>query len=176
MKLIRSFFSLSLCLSLCLCLSLLSNGGAQAEPLGHPVAKPILVISGKIANTNVGDTAQFDRDMLEALGLETVETANPWYDGRVRFEGVSIDKLMRLVGAEGTKVTAVALNDYVSSLPMEDFKKFNVILAMKRDGKYMPVRDKGPLFIIYPYDSNPALRTQTYYTRSAWQVAKIVVE
>jgi hypothetical protein len=111
MKLIRSFFSLSLCLSLCLCLSLLSNGGAQAEPLGHPVAKPILVISGKIANTNVGDTAQFDRDMLEALGLETVETANPWYDGRVRFEGVSIDKLMRLVGAKGTKVTAVALND-----------------------------------------------------------------
>ncbi len=176
MKLIRSFFSLSLCLSLCLCLSLLSNGGAQAEPLGHPVAKPILVISGKIANTNVGDTAQFDRDMLEALGLETVETANPWYDGRVRFEGVSIDKLMRLVGAKGTKVTAVALNDYVSSLPMEDFRKFKVILAMKRDGNYMAVRDKGPLFIIYPYDSDPQLQSQTYYTRSAWQVAKLIVE
>ncbi|GAA5628612.1 hypothetical protein Brsp05_03911 [Brucella sp. NBRC 12953] len=176
MKLIRSFFCLSLCLSLCLCLSLSWNGGAQAEPLARPAGKPILVISGKIANTNVGDTAQFDRDMLEALGLETVETANPWYDGRVRFEGVSIDKLMHLVGAEGTKVTAVALNDYVSSLPMEDFKKFNVILAMKRDGNYMAVRDKGPLFIIYPYDSDPQLQSQTYYTRSAWQVAKLIVE
>ncbi len=51
---------------------------------------------------------------------------------------------MRLVGAKGTKVTAVALNDYVSSLPMEDFKKFKVIPAMKRDGNYMAVRDKGP--------------------------------
>lgn len=176
MKLFRSFFCLCFCLCFCLSLSLLWNGDAQAEPLAKPAGKPILVISGKITNTNVGETAQFDRDMLEALGLQTVETANPWYDGRMRFEGVSIDKLMRLVGAKGTKVTAVALNDYVSSLPMEDFKKFNVILAMKRDGTYMAVRDKGPLFIIYPYDSDPQLQTQTYYTRSAWQVAKLIVE
>ncbi|MBR7654342.1 oxidoreductase [Brucella oryzae] len=150
--------------------------GAVAEPLAEPTGKPILVISGNISNTNVGDTAQFDRDMLEAVGLETVETANPWYDGRVRFEGVSMDKLMTVVGAKGTKVTAVALNDYVSTLPMEDLKKFNVILAMKRDGNYMAVRDKGPLFIIYPYDSDPQLQSQTYYTRSAWQVAKLIVE
>ncbi len=47
---------------------------------------------------------------------------------------------------------------------------------MKRDGNYMAVRDKGPLFIIYPYDSDPQLQSQTYYTRSAWQVAKLIVE
>jgi hypothetical protein len=40
----------------------------------------------------------------------------------------------------------------------------------------MAVRDKGPLFIIYPYDSDPQLQNQTYYTRSAWQVAKLIVE
>ena len=168
MKLIRFLF--------CLALPLAWLSGAIAEPLAKPAGKPILVISGNISNTNVDDTAQFDRDMLEAIGLVAVETTNPWYDGRVRFEGVSMDKLMSLVGAKGTKVTAVALNDYVSSLPLEDFKRFNVILAMKRDGNYMPVRDKGPLFIIYPYDSDPQLQTQTYYTRSAWQVAKLVVE
>ncbi|NKW10922.1 oxidoreductase [Ochrobactrum tritici] len=160
----------------CLIVPFVWLSGAVAEPLAKPTGKPILVISGNISNTNVGDTAQFDRDMLEAIGLVTVETANPWYDGRVRFEGVSMDKLMTLVGAKGTKVTAVALNDYVSTVPMEDFKKFNVILAMKRDGNYMPVRDKGPLFIIYPYDSDPQLQSQTYYTRSAWQVAKLTVE
>ena len=160
----------------CLLLPFAWLSGVAADPLAKPMGKPILVISGNISNTNVGDTAQFDREMLEAIGLVTVETANPWYDGRVRFEGVSMDKLMTVVGAEGAKVTAVALNDYVSSLPMEDFKKFNVILAMKRDGNYMPVRDKGPLFVIYPYDSDPQLQSQTYYTRSAWQVAKLIVE
>jgi len=160
----------------CLLIPLFWASATFAEPLAAPTGKPILVISGSIANTNVGDTAQFDRDMLEAIGLQSVETTNPWYDGRVKFDGVSMDKLMTLVGAKGTKVTAVALNDYVSTLPMEDFKTFNVILALKRDGNYMPVRDKGPLFIIYPYESDPKLQSQTYYTRSAWQVAKLIVE
>lgn len=151
-------------------------GSAQAGTFAKPADKPILIISGNIANTNADGAAQFDRKMLEDMGLVTVETKTPWYDGRVRFEGVSVAKLMDFVGAKGTNVTAVALNDYVSTIPMEDFTKFNVILAMKRDGNYMPVRDKGPLFIIYPYDSMPELQTQTYYMRSAWQVAKLIVE
>ncbi|MCC2664519.1 MAG: oxidoreductase, partial [Geminicoccaceae bacterium] len=45
---------------------------------------------------------------------------------------------------------------------------YPVILALKRDGAYMPVRDKGPLFIVYPYDSSPELKHQNYYSRSAW--------
>lgn len=49
---------------------------------------------------------------------------------------------MDLVGAKGTSVTAVALNDYVSTIPVEDFKKFNVILAIKLDGNYMTVRER----------------------------------
>jgi hypothetical protein len=40
----------------------------------------------------------------------------------------------------------------------------------------MPVRDKGPLFIIYPFDSKPELKSQTFYGRAVWQVAKIVVK
>lgn len=167
MKLIRLSFSLIL--------SLMWLSGAVAETLPHPHGKPILVISGNISNMNNGETAQFDRDMLEGLGLQTVETKTPWYDSRVRFEGVSLEKLLTLVGAKGTQVTVVALNDYTSTIPMDDFKKFNVILAMKRDGNYMAIRDKGPLFIIYPYDSDPKLQTQAYYTRSAWQVAKLIV-
>jgi hypothetical protein len=59
---------------------------------------------------------------------------------------------------------------------MEDFEKYNVILALKRDGEYMPVRDKGPLFVVYPYDSDPELRSQKFYSRSAWQVKSLIVK
>ena len=40
----------------------------------------------------------------------------------------------------------------------------------------MPVDDKGPLFIVYPYDSDPVLQTEKFYSRSAWQVAQIIVK
>lgn len=87
-----------------------------------------------------------------------------------------MSRLMDFVGAKGTGVTVKALNDYVTEIPMEDFTKYPVILALKRDGVYMPVKDKGPLFIVYPYDSNPDLKHQRFYSRSAWQVAQIIVK
>jgi hypothetical protein len=151
-------------------------GVAYAASLAVPKDRPILTISGKIGVTNKDNTAQFDRAMLESLGLVSIETTTPWYEGKVKFEGVSLDKLMKQVEATGERVSVVALNDYATEIPIADFAKFNVILALKRNGEYMPVRDKGPLFIVYPYDSNPELKSQTYYARSAWQVAKIEVK
>jgi hypothetical protein len=143
--------------------------------LPQPTERPILTISGKITAFNQGQVAQFDRPMLEALGLSSFETTTPWYDGRVRFEGVRMDRLMQAVGASGERVLAYALNDYSTELPTSDFAEHNVILALKRNGQYMTVRDKGPLFIVYPFDSKPELRHQRYYSRSAWQLARLVV-
>ncbi len=83
--------------------------------------------------------------------------------------------LMAFVGAEGTEVVASALNDYESAIPMSDFDRYDVVLAMKRDGELMPIRDKGPLFIVYPFDSDPELRTEQYYSRAVWQVKELNV-
>jgi hypothetical protein len=147
-----------------------------AANLAQPEGKVILTISGKIANTNKDSTALFDLPMLEKLGMQSFETATPWYDGKVKFEGVPMARLMDVVGAAGVGITVKALNDYATDIPLDDFKKYPVILALKRDGAYMPVRDKGPLFIVYPYDSDPDLKHQRFYSRSAWQVAQIIVK
>lgn len=146
---------------------------ATALPL--PVGKVILTVSGRIDASNRNGSAEFDRAMLEALGMDSFETTTPWYATPVRFEGVRMRRLMQAVGAVGQSVTAVALNDYITTIPLDDFERYDVLLAMKRDGIEMPVRDKGPLFIVYPYDSKPELKSQTYYSRSAWQVAKLEV-
>ncbi len=156
--------------------ALMISSACTAETLPLPKGEPVLVVSGNISNTNVSGTAQFDLSMLEAIGMVTMSTKTPWYDGTVTFEGVPMEKLMKVVGAKGKNVRAIALNDYAINIPVDDFVKFGTMLAIKRDGQYMPVRDKGPLFIVYPFDSNRELRTQTYYGRSAWQLSKLVVE
>ena len=148
---------------------------AMADPLPTPKGKVILSISGKIGVTNVDGTAQFDREMLENLGITGITTATPWYDGQVKFEGVMLDHLMSVVGATGETAVATALNDYETKIPISDFHQFGVLLALKRNGEYMPVRDKGPLFIVYPFDSNPELKSQKYFSRSAWQLARLTV-
>jgi hypothetical protein len=146
-----------------------------AASLSLPSERPILTVSGKITNTNKGDAAQFDRPMLEALGMSGFETTTPWYPGPVRFDGVRMDRLLEAVGASGDRVLAYALNDYTTELPVSDFATYGVLLAFKRNGEYMPVRDKGPLFIVYPFDSRPELKHQRFYSRSAWQLARLDV-
>jgi hypothetical protein len=43
------------------------------------------------------------------------------------------------------------------------------------DGNAMSVRDKGPLWVIYPYDSDAAYRTEVIYSRSIWQLDRLEV-
>jgi hypothetical protein len=149
---------------------------AGAASLPEPTDKPILTVTGRITVTNKEGTAQFDRAMLEALGETSFSTNTPWYKGPVKFEGVPLAKLMDAVGATGESIVSVALDDYSAEMPMEDVREKGVILALKRDGEYITVRDKGPLFLVYPFDSDPDLRAQKYYSRSVWQVARIEVK
>jgi hypothetical protein len=37
----------------------------------------------------------------------------------------------------------------------------------------MSMRNKGPLWLVYPYDSNVALQTEAVYARSIWQLVRI---
>ena len=119
--------------------------------------------------------AVFDRQMLAQLGMVAIATSTPWFDGVARFEGPLMSRIMQAVGASGETLTAIALNDYSIDIPIADFQRFGTILAKRRDGAPMRVAEKGPLFIIYPYDANPELRSRQYYSRSVWSVSQFVV-
>lgn len=157
-------------------LSLVISTHALAAELPKPTGKVFLTLSGNIKNTNEEGKAVFDVASLEKLGLESFQTASPWYNGRTTFTGIPMKKLMDYVGAKGSIVKVTALNDYTTVIPLSDFNKYNVILALKINGEYMRVRDKGPLFIVYPYDSKPELNNQVFYSRSAWQVSRMSIE
>ncbi|QOF75041.1 molybdopterin-dependent oxidoreductase (plasmid) [Aminobacter sp. SR38] len=157
---------------------LLALSGAQSEDgkLPSPKGLPILTIEGNIGVTNASGSAQFDRAMLEDMGLTSIDTKTPWFTGMHKFEGVPLDRIMKLIAAHGKEVVAVALNDYSTTIPLKDFADYGVLLALKRDGQYMPVSDKGPLFIVYPYDRDPELQSQKFYSRSVWQLSRLIVQ
>lgn len=139
---------------------------AQSEPI-------ILTIDGAIAG---GVPVELTRTQLEAIGAASITTATPWHEGTPQFEGVPMSALLEHVGATGEMADVVALNDYRTSIPVSDFTEYPVLLALKQDGEYMSVRDKGPMFIIYPFDDFDELRADIYYSRSAWQVRSITIK
>jgi hypothetical protein len=134
--------------------------------------KTILTVSGNISgNSSVDLSIQ----TLQELPQFEILTTTPWHDGKVYFGGVRLSDLMDHLGAEGTNAEFLALNDYRSVLPISDFKDHMPLLAFKKDGVYMTIRDKGPLFVIYPFDDKPELKTEVYFSRSVWQVRSIEI-
>lgn len=147
--------------------------GAVAQTLPEPTGPVVLVLSGRIRRTNQSATAAFDMAMLEALPQHSIVTRTPWYAQPRKFTGPLLRDVIALAGGEGQTLRLSALNDYRIDIPFDDVLRFDVVLARLLDDMPMTVREKGPLFMIYPFDSNPALRSARYYSRSVWQLKTI---
>ena len=135
----------------------------------------VLTLSGRLRFPNVGAAAQFDMSMLEHMAQTSFIAKTPWYVQPRKFTGPLLRDVLSAAGAQGTRLKAIALNDYAVEIPFDDATRHDVIVARLLDDKPMPVRDKGPLFIVYPFDSAVELRSQTYFNRSAWQLRTIEV-
>jgi hypothetical protein len=145
------------------------------DRLPLPKGPVVLSISGDIQRTTDGTHALFDVSMLQALGMVTVRTRTPWTEGVSEFEGVLLRDVLRLVGAKSETIHASALNNYMAEIPATDAAQHDVILALKKDGEYLTVRNMGPILVLYPFDSDPTLQTEEIYTRSVWQLAELEV-
>ncbi len=149
---------------------------AFAAPLAVPTGKVVLTISGKIGERNSPQGVQWDMAMIEKLPQHSFTTLTPWEKQPIQFTGPLLRDVLAAVKAQGTVIKAMALNDYQSTIPLEDATKFDMVMALKMNGQPIPVKTKGPLFIVYPFDAKPELRSAVYYERSPWQLKSLTLE
>lgn len=147
-----------------------------AEGLSEPSGDVLLTIRGDIAETNGDGVARFDRPMLEAMPSITFSTSTIWTEGTQEFTGVPLSAILDSVGAAGDTALATAINDYAVQIPRDDWGDAAPIVAYEMNGAPMSVRDKGPLWIVYPYDSDATYRSEVIYARSIWQLDRIVID
>lgn len=161
--------------SMCLSLSALVVAGsvALAGDFAVPKGDVLLTASGAITATNKDGTLQLDLDQMAALPQHSFTTSTTWTEGTPTFQGVLLKDYIADTGATGTTITLTALNDYKITMPMADVKDDGPLLAYLMDGKPMSLRDKGPVWMVYPYDANADYRTEVAYARSIWQLDRI---
>lgn len=147
-----------------------------ADTLPAPSGQVVLTVSGEIQLTNVGDTAEFDLDMLRDLERTELETTTIWTEGLQHFAGIKLGTLLKHLGVEDGIINASALNEYFIDIPFEDADTGAALIAYERNGAPMSVRDKGPLWVIFPYDQSAHYRSEVYFARSIWQMDRIEIE
>lgn len=158
------------------CIALLLGTTLSVSALEQPTGKVILTLSGKILENNNAGNADFDLAMLEKLPQTSFTTRTPWEKRLVKFSGPLLRDVLAAAKAKGTTMHAVAVNDYKTTIPISDAENFAVIVAHKMNDQAISVRTKGPLFIVYPFDSKPQLQDEVYFNRSAWQLRSLEIE
>lgn len=144
---------------------------ASAQTESAQGSAVVLSLSGAI---NESPTV-FDLETLMTLDATIVETTTIWTEGKQEFQGVALNVLLDSLGVTQGTLLATAINDYTVEIPVSDAVEGGPIIAYKLNGSTMSVRDKGPLWVIYPYDSSPAYRSEVIYSRSIWQLDRIDV-
>jgi hypothetical protein len=148
---------------------------AMAEPLLLPQGRVILIVSGQISRTNGDGIARLDQAMLEAMEPNCIATSTPWTMGVHQFCGVPLRSVLKSLGATGATVQATGLNEYIVSIPLTEIGPRAPFLAFQRDGSELSPHDKGPVWMIYPFDEGGAYQQDTTYARSVWQLVQIEV-
>lgn len=147
-----------------------------AQPLPAQPAAGALRVEGAIAPRAGVRHLDLSVEALEELPQRTLTTHVPWTKVAHAYRGPLLRDVLRLAGATGSSLKALALNDYQVLIPVDDALRYDVIIATRIDGEPVPVRKLGPLLVMYPFDADPVLKDRHFYERAIWQLKSIVVQ
>lgn len=131
----------------------------------------ILTVTGKVEHSGMS----FSFDDLKAQPHFQVETETIWTNKQHRYTAISVAQLLKKVGAKGENLRFIALNDYAIEVPVKLLLDNHAFIAFEQDGKPMRIRDKGPLWVLYPFTDSPQINTPFYQSHCAWQLKTIEV-
>lgn len=154
-----------------LCAALAWAGGTGT--LAAAEGPTILTIEGAVRRPGGEREVHFDVAALALLPQRRIRTTTPWHVGEPVFAGPLLRDVLAAAGADGSSLRLRALNDYRVDIPVDDARRYDVIVAHQVNGQAITVRDKGPLFVMYPFDRHPELRNSVYFSRCIWQLRHI---
>jgi hypothetical protein len=148
---------------------------AQSIPLGD--REKVLTIRVYNSAGEPGNLREITLSIkdLEKFPLVSVRTETQWTDGVLHFRGPLMRDLLNDVGAAGDLIQVNGLDGRSVVIPREDIEKYDVIIACQVDGNYFSVRERGPLWIIYPWSNNPEIQSAAYYDRGIYHLSSLNV-
>ncbi|MCW1920546.1 oxidoreductase [Rhodobacter sp. KR11] len=133
----------------------------------------LLTIAGSRLQSGADKELEVNMAWLRALPQQSIRTSTIWTHQVDDFQGVLLRDLVAAVGTLGGSVRLQALDGYEVTIPLAELGLDAPVLAYLRNGQPMSVRERGPIWVLYPFDTHPEYRNETTYGRAIWQVTRI---
>jgi hypothetical protein len=148
---------------------------AKSGAIPPPKGEIILEVEGAIHQKNSGEKAIFDIEMLDSLPQASFRTTTIWTEGIAEFSGPPLRSLLDWLEAEALEITINAVNDYSVTLSPNTINEYFPILATRMNEVPLNIRNFGPIWLIYPYDSPTEYQNNIIYSQSIWQLTNISI-
>ncbi|MBD1574469.1 hypothetical protein HC725_14495 [Vibrio sp. S17_S38] len=114
------------------------------------------------------------REELEALPQESFTTSTPWTKNPHTYQGPRLSLVTSNFPQPFQSIKVYGINGYAYDIKEKELKKYPFILAMKQDGKRMALRNKGPLWVLLPFNQYPKVDSiDEMLNKFVWQVNRI---
>lgn len=135
-------------------------------------SEPLLVLDGDIRG---GAVVNLDDHDLSALPQTEFDTSTQWTTGLRRFSGPLLAHLLDHHGAGPGDLRLAAINAYSMTINRNLITSEAPIIANRIDGQPFSRRDKGPFWVVFPYDRATGYRSEQVFSASVWQLSQITV-
>ena len=144
---------------------LLSSYGVSADA-------PKLLLQGDIATEG---PLTFTLESLAEFEQQTFDTSTNWTKGTHAFSGPTLWQVLQEHGAGEGDLELEAANNYRVTVDRALVTEDAPIIATHIDGETFGPRNKGPFWVIFPYDSSPDYQSEVVFAASVWQLNSITV-
>ena len=153
---------------------------ATTLALALMLVRPAIAEDGPVlltVDTGAGTApVTFTDDDLMALEQQSFVTSTLWTTREQEFSGPALRDVLKAAGAtEPFWIEMVAANDYAVTIGPDMIDRTYPIVTTRIDGAPFTIREKGPLWLLYPFDKKPEYKRETHYSASIWQLTHINV-
>lgn len=163
---------------------------AAAADVKAPEGPVILTVAGAISNANrpaydelndvffkyhkqTFDRAiEFDRAMLEDLGVSEIRISYKGWGGAITFSGPRLADVLKASGCGGAGLATMALDGFATKIPASEVGARDWVLSTRADGRPHAIGGRGPLWLVF---DPPGERPATEEEEAMWPWALFFV-
>ena len=116
-----------------------------------------------------------EEDLL-ALPQVTIETSTPWDEEEITFSGPTLKALLTRYNITEGELNLYASNRYQIQVPWDYIEDTTPIIANRMNGSPFSRRQRGPLWLIFPFDSDDRYQSYEVSAMSIWQLISMEID
>lgn len=143
----------------------------------------VLLVSAALAEDailtvrNAVDDRSVNFTYKELLALPQTEfrTRTIWTSDLDSYAGPSLAAVLDAAEMPNADLRIYATNDYNVKFPADKIAADAPVLVVHINGEPFSLREKGPVWLLFPFDDNDSYRTEDNFALSVWQLKQIDV-